>query len=194
MDAIALLKKDHATVKRLFQRLLDEREVDHVRGPDVFARLRTELAIHADIEEQLVYPLLRQRDPDHENDVFEALEEHHVVKTTLRELEMMSLDEERFEAKLTVLQDNVLHHVKEEEQTLFPLLRKLLDKRELAELGEKLVAAKKVAPTHPHPLAPDMPPANFFTGMMAGGYDRARDLVTSMLHIVTAMIPRRARA
>lgn len=194
MDAIALLKKDHATVKRLFKRLLDDHEVDHVRGGDIFTRLRTELAIHADIEEQLVYPLLRTRDEENEDDVLEALEEHHVAKTTLRELELMSCDEERFEAKLTVLQENVLHHIKEEEKTLFPRMRKLLTKGELETLAERLEEAKRVAPTHPHPLAPDVPPVNFFTGIMAGGYDRARDLVANLFQVAWAMIPMRSRA
>jgi len=194
MDAIALLKKDHATVKKLFSRLLDDREVAHVRGADLFTRLRTELAIHADIEEQLVYPLLRERVPDHELDVLEALEEHHVAKTTLLELDKMSCDDERFEAKLTVLKEYVLHHVKEEETVLFPRLRKLLTKGELETLAEKLTEAKKVAPTHPHPMAPNVPPMNFFTGILAGGYDRARDLASSMLHLALAMVPLRSRA
>ena len=193
MDAIALLKKDHATVKRLFQRLLDDHEVSHVRGADIFTRLRTELAIHADIEEQLVYPLLRARVPEHELDVLEALEEHHVAKTTLLELDKMSCDDGRFEAKLTVLKEYVLHHIKEEETTLFPRLRKLLTKGELTTLAEKLEEAKKVAPTHPHPMAPDVPPMNFFTGIVAGAYDRARDLASSMFHLATAMIPTRLR-
>jgi iron-sulfur cluster repair protein YtfE (RIC family) len=194
MDAIALLKKDHATVKKLFKRLLDDREVDHARADQVFAKLREELAIHAEIEEQLLYPMLRRRVMDLEEDVLEALEEHHVAKTTLNELEKMSTEEERFEAKLTVLREYVMHHVKEEEETLFPRLRKALDKAELEDLGKRLAEAKKVAPTHPHPFAPDEPPANLFTGLMAAGYDRTRDLVMSVARLAWSMVPSRSSA
>lgn len=194
MDAIALLKKDHATVKRLFKRLLDDRDVDHARGDEVFRRLRQELAIHAEIEEQLLYPTLRTRVADLEEDVLEALEEHHVAKTTLAELERMGSGEERFEAKLAVLREYVMHHVNEEEQELFPRLRKALDRGELEELGKKLAEAKKIAPTHPHPLAPDEPPANLFTGLLAAGYDRSRDMVRSVARIAWSMIPSRRTA
>lgn len=194
MDAIALLKKDHASVKKLFKRLLDDREVDHARGNDVFRRLREELAIHAEIEEQLFYPLLRRRVLDLEEDVLEALEEHHVAKTTLMELQKMSTEDERFEAKLTVLREYVMHHVKEEEENLFPALRKALDKNELEDLGKRLADAKKIAPTHPHPRAPDTPPANLITGLFTAGFDRTRDLVMSVARSAWSMRPTRSSA
>ena len=191
MDAIALLKKDHATVKKLFKRLLDDREIDHVRADDLFRRLREDLAIHADIEEQVFYPALREKGGEEfEDDVFEALEEHHVAKTTLAELDNMSVEDERFEAKLTVLREYLLHHIKEEETTLFPAIREALSKEELLALGRELAEAKRVAPTHPHPTAPDEPPGNRMN-MLTAAMDRARDAGASVLRIAFSLPPLR---
>ena len=67
------------------------------------------------------------------------------------------------------------HHVEEEEGELFPELRKAMKRKELEELAEALEAAKKVAPTHPHPRAPDTPPGNVIAGVAAGAVDKAQD-------------------
>lgn len=191
MDAIALLKKDHATVKKLFKRLLDDREIDHARADDVFRRLREELAIHADIEEQVFYPALRDKGGDEfEDDVLEALEEHHVAKVTLAELDKMSTEDERFEAKLTVLREYLLHHIREEEATLFPAIREALSKQELLDLGKELADARRIAPTRPHPAAPDEPPGNRLN-MFAAAMDRGRDMAASAIRIAFTLPPLR---
>lgn len=189
MDAIALLKKDHAEVKKLFRHLLDE-EPSPAQTEVLFHKLRRELSIHADIEEQLFYPTLRERNPDLSEDVLEALEEHHIAKVTLNELEKMSVEDERFCAKLAVLREAVLLHVKEEERSLFPKLRKELEKAELDDMGRMLAQAKRVAPTRPHPLAPDMPPANRVTSLLAALYDRSLELAISVTRL--ALRPLRA--
>jgi len=87
--------------------------------------------------------------------VLESLEEHHVVKWTLAELEKMTPEDERFDAKVTVLMESVRHHVEEEQEDLFVKARKLLGEKVLEELGERMAKAKKLAPTRPHPRAPD---------------------------------------
>ena len=184
MDAIALLKKDHAEVKKLFRQLLDE-EPSPAQTEVLFHKLRRELSIHADIEEQLFYPTLRERNPDLSEDVLEALEEHHVAKVTLMELEKMSVEDERFCAKLAVLREAVLMHVKEEEKTLFPKLRKAVQKAELEEMARMLAQAKRVAPIRPHPMAPDMPPANRITSLFAGLYDRTMELAMNVARLAT---------
>ena len=79
-----------------------------------------ELSRHAEIEELVFYPAVRREVGDSESDVLEALEEHHVVKLVLRELDDLEPTDERFDAKVTVMMESVRHHVQEEEQTLFP--------------------------------------------------------------------------
>ena len=72
----------------------------------------------------------------------------------------MSPEAERYDAKVTVLIESVRHHVEEEEQDMFPRVRKALSREQLSELGDLIERAKKVAPTRPHPKAPDEPPGN----------------------------------
>ena len=109
--------------------------------------------------------------------VLESLEEHHVVKWTLSELEKMKPEEERFDAKVQVLMESVRHHVEEEQEELFPKVRKLFDAEVLEQLGERMQKAKKLAPTRPHPRAPDQPPGNMVAGTVAAVMDRAKDMV-----------------
>jgi hypothetical protein len=113
--------------------------------------------------------------------VLESLEEHHIVKWVLSELDGMSASHERFDAKVTVLMENVRHHVEEEEQDFFPKVRDELGRKGLADLGDAMLAAKKVAPTRPHPLAPDVPPGNVVAGAAASVVDRVSDLVATIL-------------
>ena len=108
--------------------------------------------------------------------MLEALEEHHVVKWLLSELEALDPAAERFDAKATVLIENVRHHVKEEETELFPKVRQRIERRRLVELGAELRDAKRRAPTHPHPRSPDAPPANVLVGSAVAVMDKARDV------------------
>src|SRR5205814_1885008 len=115
-----------------------------------------------------------------EDNVLESLEEHHIVKWVLSELERMQPTEERFEAKVTVLIENVRHHVKEEEGELFPKLRRALNRSQLDELGDALDTAKTSASTHPHPRSPDAPPGNVVVGALAGVVDRVGDNISGL--------------
>jgi hemerythrin superfamily protein len=177
-----LLKNDHKTVEDLFKRFekLGPRAVKSKE--DVVARIIRELSVHAAIEEMLFYPAIRQAVDDGNGDiddiddmVLESLEEHHIVKWVLSELDGMSAENERFDAKVTVLMENVRHHVEEEEGDLFPKVQKLLGKQRLAELGDAMAKAKKSVPTHPHPRSPDEPPGNLVAGAGAALVDKALD-------------------
>lgn len=177
MDAITLLKKDHRTVEDLFARF-EKLGPRAIKGKqDVVERIVKELAVHAAIEEAVLYPNIRQAVDDEKIDhmVLESLEEHHIVKWTLSELEAMTPEHERFDAKVSVLMENVRHHVEEEEKDLFPKVAKAFGKSRLEELGEALAEAKKVAPTRPHPRMPDEPPGNVVATTGAAVMDRARD-------------------
>ena len=174
MDAITLLKNDHKTVEGLFKKFEKAGDDAHKTKRDIVDKIIEELSIHAAIEEQVFYPAVRRAVKKAEDDVLESLEEHHIVKWVLSELDGMSPEAERFEAKVTVLIENVRHHKDEEEEELFPKVRKALGTKQLAELGAQLERAKKTAPTRPHPKAPDTPPGNLVAGATAGLVDRAR--------------------
>jgi iron-sulfur cluster repair protein YtfE (RIC family) len=136
-----------------------------------------ELSQHAAIEEQFFYPAARREVPKTDDDVLEALEEHHVAKWILSELEPMDAQDERFDAKVTVLMESVRHHVREEEHELFPEVRSGMERKALVELGAKLSEGKRLAPTRPHPRSPDEPPGNLIVGAVAGVVDRARTAI-----------------
>lgn len=178
-DAIALLKADHRTVEKLFKSFEKSGDTAHRTKRKLVDDITRELSIHAAIEEQFLYPAVRRELPQAEDDALEALEEHHVAKWILSELERMSPEDERFDAKVTVLIESVRHHVREEEQELFPEIRSGMSRQALLELGAQLAEAKHLAPTRPHPRSPDEPPANLIVGAVAGVVDRARTAVKS---------------
>jgi hemerythrin superfamily protein len=175
MDAITLLKDDHRTVEQLFKRFEQAGERAHVQKRQIVDRIIEELSVHAAIEEQVFYPVARAAVPDTETIALESLEEHHIVKWLLSELVDMDPAHERFDAKVTVLIENVRHHVEEEEGEFFPKVRNQLGRKQLADLGETLASAKKSAPTKPHPRMPDSGPVNVVAGAIAGVADRVGD-------------------
>jgi len=175
MNALKLLKNDHRTVEALFKQFEKAGDKAFKEKQELARRIVKELSIHASIEEQLLYPAARARDERLDDQVLEALEEHHVAKWTLNEIERMSPEDERFDAKVTVLIENIRHHVKEEENELFPKLERLMGKAELEAIGAALEQAKLIAPTHPHPMSPDTPPGNVIAGGLAKILDMGRD-------------------
>lgn len=175
MDAITLLKDDHQTVEQLFKRYEQTGARAHVQKRRIVDQIIEELAVHAAIEEQVFYPVARATVAETDDMVLEALEEHHVVKWLLSELADMDPAHERFNAKVTVLMESVRHHVKEEEHDFFPKVREHLGRNELAELGDALADAKKLAPTRPHPRMPDAGPGAMVTGTLSGVIDRVGD-------------------
>lgn len=184
MNIIAVLTTDHRNVDALFTEF-EQTEPDDVENLE---RLRDhilrQLAIHAEIEEQTLYPALRDEASD---DVLEALEEHHAVKSTLAELERMPATAERFRAKMTVVIESVRHHVEEEEGDggLFDVARRTLKALEMEEMAERAEELRASGPTRAHPHAPDQPPLNVLLGVPIAVCDRvlttARQVVQQAL-------------
>ena len=174
MDAITLLKTDHKTVEKLFKQFEKAGDRAILTKGKLVGGMVKELSVHAAIEEQVFYPAVRREVENAKDQVLEGLEEHHVAKWLLSELDGMDPEDERFDAKVTVLIESVRHHVEEEEETLFPMVRKALGRKRLAEIGAQLDQAKKAAPVHPHPRSPDAPPGNVVVGAIAGAIDKAR--------------------
>jgi hemerythrin superfamily protein len=180
MDAITLLKNDHREVEKLFKRFEKAGDNAHVQKRDIVDRIIEELSKHAAVEELLFYPVTRATVPDVEDTALESIEEHHIVKWVLNELDGMDPRDERFDAKVTVLIENVRHHVEEEEEEYFPKVRDELGRKSLNHLGDAMEQAKATAPTHPHPRAPDEPPGNIFANAGAGAIDRLTDTVSGV--------------
>lgn len=193
MHALTLLKTDHRKVETLFKAF--ENAEAKTKKASLVKQIIQELSIHAAVEEQVFYPAIREAMSDSDEDmVLEALEEHHIVKWVLSELEKMTPDDERFDAKVKVLCENVDHHVKDEEQELFKKVRKVLNTKKLNELGRAMEAAKKLAPKRPHPRAPDTPPGNLVVGMGAALVDRARTAMRGLAKTGAKKTARRGAA
>ena len=142
MNAFQLLKQDHQTVSGIFQQLEPTTERAEKTRTELFAKLQEELDIHAKIEESVFYPAIKQAAETREI-VLEGFEEHHVVKMLLKELEAMPVDTEEWAAKLKVLQENVEHHVEEEEQEMFQKARQVLSEEEINTLGARMEEMKQ---------------------------------------------------
>ena len=141
MDAFTLLKNDHKKVAALFEQIEPTTERAVKTREEAFGKLKEELDVHAHIEEKILYPVLK-KEAETRDITFEGIEEHHVVKMLLAELAGMAVDSEEWTAKVKVLQENVEHHVEEEETTMFKLGREVLTKEEIEDLGTRLEAEK----------------------------------------------------
>ena len=121
----------------------------YVRKGQLVEKIIKLLTVHTYIENEVMYPRVRELLPELEDDVLESYEEHHVADLLVMELVGMKPDAERFTAKTTVLIENVRHHIEEEEQEWFPQVREGLGRKALQELGQEMLDAKKKAPTKP---------------------------------------------
>lgn len=121
-----LLQRDHQIVKELFSEY-DKLGDDDLEEKDrIWSQINEELTIHAEIEERLFYPAVREVKTDEADDlVSEAIEEHRIVKTLLEEMSDAEVGDDVFDAKMKVLKENVLHHAEEEEKEIFPQAKKL---------------------------------------------------------------------
>src|SRR4030081_2839937 len=126
MDAIELLKEDHKKVEKIFTAM--EKKEDRKK---LFPELDRELSVHAEIEEKVFYPATKEAEPTRDL-VLESIEEHKQIKMVLADLEQTDKTTEEWGAALKVLKEDVMHHVGEEENDLFPKVKKILSKERLA--------------------------------------------------------------
>jgi hemerythrin superfamily protein len=139
-DALTLLRKDHRTVKGLFRQF--ERAQRSKRK--IVGEIERELETHATIEEEIFYPAVQSEVAQAEDLVHEAIEEHRVVRNLLSEITVLEPDDEQYDAKVKVLQENVEHHIEEEEGEMFPKVASALAETRLLELGREMQARKEV--------------------------------------------------
>jgi hemerythrin superfamily protein len=142
-NAIDLLKADHAHVKDLFQQYEAAGHRAHRKKQGLAAEVFAALDVHTTLEEELFYPAMKRKtDQDGKDLVAEAVEEHHVVTTLMDELKGLDPKDERYDAKFTVLMENVEHHIEEEEGEMFPEAEEVLGER-LERLGTQMQERKQ---------------------------------------------------
>src|SRR4051794_20368835 len=142
MDALSLLKADHDKVKKMLANLDSTTERGVKTRSELFAKVKQELQVHEAIEEEIFYPALKEH-PKAKELVLEAYEEHNVVDMVMREIEGVPVEDETWGAKLTVMKENVEHHIEEEESEMFKQAKQVFGKDELDQLGERMQARKQ---------------------------------------------------
>lgn len=137
MDAIKLLEADHRSMRKLLDKIESTDEDDRQARGKLFDTLKEELTVHEIIEEEIFYPELKEH-PKARDIVLEGIEEHNVVDTLLSEMDGLPVDDETWNAKFTVMKENVEHHMDEEEEEMFEKARSVFDESQLEELGQRM--------------------------------------------------------
>lgn len=148
-DAIVLLKADHKEMRAEFSKFQKAGDDADQQKAAIVDKIIELLTVHTYIENEVMYTEVRKLIPDLEDDILESYEEHHVADLLVMELAALTPADERFEAKTTVLIENVSHHMDEEEQDWFPKVRSGLGRNQLNELGSTMLEQKKTAPRSP---------------------------------------------
>jgi hemerythrin-like domain-containing protein len=148
-DAIVILKNDHKEIRKTFSDFEKLGDDAHKRKGQLVTKMIELLTVHTYLENEVMYPRVRELLPEVEDDVLESYEEHHVADVLVLELDAMKPDAERFTAKTTVLIENVRHHIEEEEEEWFPKVREGLSRKVLQEIGAEMEAKRKKAPRRP---------------------------------------------
>lgn len=146
MDAITLLREDHKLLRKLSEELAETTERAVETRKKLLARLETELKAHTTIEEELFYPALVDASKDIEDArrVAEGTEEHRACdQKVIPDMHKSDPGSITYSGQAKVLKDYIFHHLKEEEEDMFPKAREVISRTELQELGERMLARKK---------------------------------------------------
>jgi hemerythrin-like domain-containing protein len=144
MNALTLMEKDHRKLEELLGALEETTERGVKTRQRLFARITDELTAHEDMEERIFYPALRNHPKAKDKElVLEAYEEHDVVDTLLGELKRLAVSHETWGPKAKVMQENIAHHIEEEEGPLFTQAKQVFSRNELNELGRRMEARKR---------------------------------------------------
>ena len=149
MDALELLTADHNRVRGLFARFQAAEGKNDAQAAKLAAMIFQELEIHTKIEEEIFYPMITKLNDEIHELVTEGLEEHHVCDELMAEARGLTPSDEHWAAKIKVLIENVEHHAGEEEEEMFPMVRKAMKDDARTALGKQLEAKKAAlgAPT-----------------------------------------------
>jgi hemerythrin superfamily protein len=175
-DVVDVLTSDHRDVTALIG------EIKTVKDPmirrDLTDTAISELVRHAVAEEMYVYPAMRKYLPNGEEAVAHDTEEHKQLEQAMKKLEGLDVNDAEFDTTLRELETVLADHVQDEESEQFPELRRRIPRDELVEMANKVETAKKLAPTRPHPSAPNSEVFHKLVGPGVGLVDRLRDKLT----------------
>ncbi|MFB9441473.1 hemerythrin domain-containing protein [Dactylosporangium vinaceum] len=172
-DVVDILATDHTEATDLLAQV--RATTDPARRRELLDTAVSELVRHAVAEEMYVYPAMRKHLADGERAVEHDIAEHKELEATMKEFEAVDADSPEFDDALDRLDALLADHIRDEEAEQFPQLRARLPREELVELGEKVQNAKKLAPTRPHPNAPNSELFHKLVGPGVGLVDRLRD-------------------
>ena len=175
-DVVDVLTTDHHEVLDLLEQMKVTTDPELLR--DDADTIISELVRHSVAEEMYVYPAMRKHLPDGDEAVEHDIKEHKELEQTMKKLEGVGAEEPEFRQLLGQLETILRDHVSDEENEQFPGLRANIPRDELVEMATKVEAAKKVAPTRPHPLAPNNQVFHKLVGPGVGLVDRLRDKLT----------------
>jgi hemerythrin superfamily protein len=176
-DVVDELTTDHREALALLDRIAASTAAAERR--DLADTVIAEVVRHAVAEEMYVYPAMREHLPDGEKEVAHDIEEHKQLEQVMKQLERADAGEPRFDELVREMTGLLRHHANDEETEQFPRLRESVPHAELVRLREKVDTAKKVAPTRPHPNAPNNELFHKLAGPGVGLVDRLRDRLTS---------------
>lgn len=147
MDIFSVLHQDHENVSTIFKKFeaFKGKQGSSQTCEALFKELDTELSLHAQVEEDIVYPVFEKKQETRQL-IEEAIEEHKEIESLLSDLRDMPPDDESLEewmSQLEELKENVEHHVQEEEGQLFPKAKKIISKDEAEQLGENVQTTKE---------------------------------------------------
>ncbi|MEU4692556.1 hemerythrin domain-containing protein [Actinoplanes sp. NPDC023714] len=175
-DVIDILIADHRDVTALIGNIRSVQ--DPMIRRDLTDTAISELVRHAVAEEMYVYPAMRDHLPDGDKAVEHDVEEHKELEETMKRLEDVDVSSPEFEEALNRLEAILADHIQDEESEHFPQLRQHVPAEKLVELAGKVETAKKLAPTRPHPSAPNAELFHKLVGPGVGLVDRLRDKLT----------------
>jgi len=175
-DVIDVLTSDHREVTALITNIWSV--ADPMIRRDLTDTAISELVRHAVAEEMYVYPAMRKHLPEGDKAVEHDIEEHKELERAMKRLEDVDVSSTEFDEALRHLETLLADHVQDEESEQFPELRRRIPQEELTKLAEKVETAKKLAPTRPHPGAPNSELFHKLVGPGVGLVDRLRDKLT----------------
>ncbi len=167
---------DHREFESVFTEI--ESAGDPHSQPELVEHVIAGIVRHAVAEEEYVYPAAREIVPNGDEMVSHEIEEHSEAEEIMKEIEKVGAEDPKYDELVRKLIADIRHHIEDEESDLLSKMRVAATSDQLRELSEKFHRAKKMAPTRPHPLAPDHPPANRILAPGAGLVDRLRDALS----------------
>jgi hemerythrin superfamily protein len=179
-DAIELLTAEHREQEQLFT-VYEASKGDARVAKETADRIVREMSVHAVIEEMVLYPALRRWVEGGDELAEHGLEEHEEMKQLLAEVDGKPGDDPGVRETMGKVKEINQDHIHDEEDKIFPALKRVVKEDKLMVMGEAMAKAKKLAPTHPHPKLPDEPPGNLIVGVPIAIVDRIRDALRGVV-------------